>query len=129
MSQPQSEPQQPSLSATATYTSPTNPPFQISSPLELSSSSPPSSSSNPTAEETKRQRIAHLAQLRKAASSIQASVNKELTSRMEQDKLREAEETSKSADSGPGSKKKKVKLVDDEAEEQNYGEEVVEDSD
>lgn len=46
---------------------------------------------------------------------------------MEEDKAREAEDAAKS-DSVSGPKNKKVK-IDYDAEEQNYGEEVVEDSD
>ncbi|KAM7194086.1 Gon7 family protein [Rhypophila sp. PSN 637] len=111
MSQPDQVPAKATL--TATYTSLSNQPFQISQHLDI-----PTPSSDPAPEERKKQqRIQSLSQLRKAASTIQAAVNKELTARMEEDKARELA-------SNQG-----VVVIDDEAEEQNYGEEVVEDSD
>lgn len=85
---------------TGTYTSPTNPSFTITQPL------PPTPSTPSIAEKT-----ASLAALRAAVTLAQAQINKELTSRMEDDKARDAA-------SG-----------NDVKEEENYGEEVQEDED
>jgi hypothetical protein len=77
---------------TATYSSPTNAPFALTQPLPA-----------PT------DKTAYLAALRKATSEMQSHINKELTSRMEDDK-------------GVISKSG----VDEAKEEDNYGEEVPE---
>ncbi|KAK4216181.1 hypothetical protein QBC37DRAFT_417519 [Rhypophila decipiens] len=124
MSQPDQVPAKATL--TATYTSLSNQPFQISQHLEM----PPPSSDLAPEEQRKQQRIQTLSQLRKAASTIQAAVNKGLTARMEEDKAQElASNQDIGLDSQKGKKKKGKVVIDDEAEEQNYGEEVVEDSD
>lgn len=94
---------QPPLSAT--YTSATNPPFTISRTLTAH----PSSS-------TVESKTKYLAELRQSVISLQEEVNRELTARMEEDKLRDA-----SANAAAG-----ANLVDDEKEEENYGEEVQE---
>ncbi|KAE9375829.1 Gon7 family protein, partial [Stipitochalara longipes BDJ] len=88
----------------ATYQSPTNEPFTHTAKLPAA----------PTAKTTDR--TSYLASLRKAAAEMQDTINKELTSRMEEDKAREA------AASGVP----KAKVVDEAKEEDNYGEEVVE---
>ena len=62
----------------ATYQSPTNEPFTHTAKLPAS----------PTAKTTDR--TAYLASLRKATAAMQETINKELTSRMEEDKAREA---------------------------------------
>jgi len=77
---------------TATYSSPTNAPFTLTQTLPA-----------PT------DKTAYLAALRKATSEMQSQINKELTSRMEDDK----DVTAKSG-------------VDEAKEEDNYGEEVPE---
>jgi hypothetical protein len=59
-------------------------------------------------------RVTYLTTLRKAAADMQDHINKELTRRMEDDKLREA-------DSASGEKS-----IDEGKEEENYGEEVAE---
>jgi hypothetical protein len=84
---------QPSLKTT--YSSPTNAPFTLTQPLPA-----------PT------DKTAYLAALRKATSQMQEHINKELTSRMEEDK----------ALAGGASKGG----VDEANEEDNYGEEVPE---
>lgn len=86
----------------ATYTSPTNAPFTHEKKLPAP----------PTAKTIDR--TAYLSALRKATAEMQEVINRELTSRMEEDKTREA------ATNG------KAKVVDDIKEEDNYGEEVVE---
>lgn len=80
---------------TASYSSPTNAPFTLTQLLP-----------SPT------DKTAYLAALRKATSEIQENINKELTSRMEQDKTL-ADGPSKAA-------------ADEAKEEDNYGEEVPE---
>ncbi|CAM1509358.1 Fc.00g030970.m01.CDS01 [Cosmosporella sp. VM-42] len=87
-------------SLTASYTSGISAPFNISHSL----TAPPSSS---IADKTK-----YLASLRAAITATQDEVNKELTARMEEDKLRDAKTG-----------------VDEAKEEENYGEEVVEEED
>jgi hypothetical protein len=93
----------------ATYNSPTNAPFTAIHKL----STPPSSK---TEDQT-----SYLSTLRKATSELQETINKELTQRMEEDKAREAATSNGNA--------AKVKGVDEAAEEDNYGEEVVEEED
>ncbi|KAK4461151.1 hypothetical protein QBC42DRAFT_330476 [Cladorrhinum samala] len=78
------------------YTSTVNPHFSI--PVTLT---PPSDTSV-------QARQTYLASLRDSISSIQDQVNKELTTRMEED-----------------NKRTNTKSVNDEKEEENYGEEVV----
>lgn len=94
---------QPTLSAT--YTSTTNAPFAISLPLAAAPDS--------TSVEHKSK---YLSELRQSVISAQGQINRELTARMEEDKAREA---------GAGTANG-AKVVDDEKEEENYGEEVVE---
>lgn len=114
--QPSSHPGSNPTTLKATYTSAQNPPFTLTQHLSLPETTPP----------TQQQKSAYLHSLRKSASAIQEQINKELTQRMEEDKARESNgvDGSKSV----GAKKKSV-VIDDEAEEENYGEEVVEDSD
>ena len=88
----------------ATYQSPTNKSFTRTTQLPA----PPTT--NPT------DRTSYLAALRKATAEMQETINKELTSRMEEDKAREAAATGIT----------KSKVVDEAKEEDNYGEEVVE---
>jgi hypothetical protein len=95
---------QPTLSGT--YTSPTNAPFTIALPI-----------SAPIDSTTVESKTKYLSELRQSVISLQDQVNKELTARMEEDKAREA-----AASNG-------TKIVDDEKEEENYGEEVVEEED
>ena len=89
----------------ATYSSPTNPAFTHTAQL-------PSLGANSVEE-----RVAYLAALRKETAALQERINTELTQRMEEDKA-QAE-----ANATPGGNGRKV---DDVAEEENYGEEVVE---
>ncbi|KAN0112578.1 Gon7 family protein [Hyaloscypha variabilis] len=91
----------------ATYQSPTNESFRHTAKLPA----PPSTKTT--------DRTSYLASLRKATAELQEIINKELTSRMEEDKAREA------AASGAT----KAKVVDEAKEEDNYGEEVVEEED
>ena len=83
----------------AKYSSPTNEAFTYSH--QITSPASPS-----TADKS-----VYLADLRAAVTTLQGQINKDLTSRMEEDKAR-AGETSGG------------KAVDDEKEEENYGEEV-----
>ncbi len=95
---------QPTLAAT--YNSSTNVPFKHEVQLpELGT-------------DNVEKRVAYLSVLRQETAKLQDRINAELTQRMEEDKL-QAEK-----DAAPGANKRKV---DDVAEEENYGEEVVED--
>ncbi|PHH84839.1 hypothetical protein CDD83_1297 [Cordyceps sp. RAO-2017] len=89
---------------TAKYTSPFNQPFVV---VANSISAP---SSDGVAE-----KIRYLETLRQTVDDAQAQINKDLTERMEKDKLRDAT-------AGRGSAK--LDGVDEEKEEANYGEEV-----
>lgn len=91
------------MSLTGAYSSPTNAPFTTTQELRA----PPSGTVNPTVPD----KIKYLSDLRKAVATMQDQVNKELTSRMEDDKARQAGKNGKP-------------LVDDAKEEENYGEEV-----
>ncbi|KAM3444464.1 hypothetical protein NHJ13734_001431 [Beauveria thailandica] len=93
---------------TASYTSPTNEAFAITTPLPSSSSS--SSSSDKTS---------HLGALRVAVADAQDTINKELTARMEEDKARDVSAAGAVA----------AAAIDDAKEEENYGEEVQEGDD
>jgi hypothetical protein len=91
------------MSLTGTYSSPTNAPFTSTHELQA----PPSGTVNPTVQDKTK----YLSDLRKAVTTMQDQVNKELTLRMEEDKQREAGQNEKP-------------LVDDAKEEENYGEEA-----
>ncbi len=91
----------------ATYKSPTNESFKHVQKLPA----PPSSKTT--------DRTRYLAALRKATAELQETINKELTSRMVEDKAREATSNGVS----------KAKVVDEAKEEDNYGEEVAEEED
>jgi hypothetical protein len=67
-------------------------------------------------------KTAYLIALRAATTELQSQINTELTARMDEDKAREAA----GKESG-GDETKKV--VDEDAEEENYGEEVQEEDD
>ncbi|KAK4644486.1 hypothetical protein QC762_305225 [Podospora pseudocomata] len=82
---------------TATYTSETNAPFTLSLPQ-----------TTPTSTGAVKAKQQSLSQLRDSVHSLQATINKELTQRMEEDNAR----------AGTAAVDKK--------EEENYGEEVVE---
>ncbi|ETS80901.1 hypothetical protein PFICI_08430 [Pestalotiopsis fici W106-1] len=118
----ESKPVQPALQAQYTNASTTLPaePFTLTQTLPAIPSS--SSSSEPPS--------AYLRALRDAVTQTQSQINEALTSRMEDDKRREAE-AALAAGQGTGAgaknnKRKKGKTeIDEEAEEQNYGEEVV----
>jgi hypothetical protein len=86
----------------ATYQSPTNEPFTHTQKLPVAASS------------KTKDRTTYLAALRKATAELQEAINKELTSRMDEDKTREAAANGTS----------KAKVVDEAKEEDNYGEEV-----
>ncbi|KAL6821188.1 hypothetical protein J3E69DRAFT_50193 [Trichoderma sp. SZMC 28015] len=89
---------------TASYSSPANAPFSITESI----SAPPALD---TADKSK-----YLGSLRASIGTAQDQINKELTTRMEEDKKREE---------AAGA----VHTVDDEKEEENYGEEVQEEED
>ncbi|KAK2025385.1 Gon7 family protein [Colletotrichum zoysiae] len=95
-------PSAPPFCFSATYKSPTNEPFDFSESLPA----PPTPSAGDKA--------IYLNALRKSINSAQEHINKELTARMEEDKAREA--TKNGATSKPA--------VDEELEEENYGEEA-----
>lgn len=88
----------------ATYSAPDAEPFAYEVPV-----APPSSSSP-------ADKAASLAALRSAITQVQADINRQLTANMEADKARDASRTGKP-------------VVDDEKEEENYGEEVVAEDD
>ncbi|KAK4133263.1 hypothetical protein BT67DRAFT_383515 [Trichocladium antarcticum] len=90
----------------ANYSSNTNAPFTVALPL----TAPRDGTS--VASKTK-----YLSELRQSVISMQGQINRELTARMEEDKARDA-----SAAAATG-----AKVVDDEKEEENYGEEMPED--
>lgn len=83
---------------TAKYASPTNEAFDVDTPLPSASGS---------------DKTSYLAALRTAVIDAQATINRELTARMEED--------NKARDVGAG-----AAAVDDAKEEENYGEEVQE---
>lgn len=89
----------------ATYNSPTNPTFSHTAAI-------PFSTSNTTSERT-----SYISALRSETSKLQGLINTELTSRMESDKAQQASDLATSARKG---------VVDEIAEEENYGEEGVE---
>jgi hypothetical protein len=92
---------------TASYKSPTSEPFAVTHAL-------PAPPANPSvADKTQR-----LAALRAAARATQAEINQQLTRRMEEDKARDA-----------ASKPGPARGVDEDKEEENYGEEVQEEED
>ncbi len=93
-----SQPSAATNTLTAKYASPANEAFAVDTPL------PSASSDNKTS---------YLAALRAAVTDTQATINKELTARMEEDKARDAG----------------AAAVDDAKEEENYGEEVQEEED
>ncbi|RFU25727.1 hypothetical protein B7463_g10602, partial [Scytalidium lignicola] len=93
----------------ATYQSPTNAAFTHIKKLPT----PPSDST--------KDKTAYLSALRTATIELQEQINKELTSRMEEDKAREAA-GQKAATGAAG----KGAVIDEAREEDNYGEEVVE---
>lgn len=94
------------LVVTATYASPTNKAFDSS----ISIPAPPSDSVT--------DKTQYLAALRHAIAATQAQINKELTQRMEEDNARSG-----------GAKTGASKAVDEDKEEENYGEEVQEEED
>lgn len=102
----------PALTLTASYTSPTNPPFTLANTLHA----PASGTVNPTVPDKTR----YLSELRAATTAIQGQINRELTQRMDED-------NSKAASSSAAAKH--GKSVDDAKEEENYGEEVQEEED
>ncbi|KAI0381659.1 hypothetical protein F5Y04DRAFT_65422 [Hypomontagnella monticulosa] len=86
-------------------------PFTVSTPLSLPSSDSPA------------HKTAYLTSLRDAVTALQERVNSELTARMEA----EARETAATSPTTNGKSGKGATAgVDEAAEEENYGEEVVE---
>ncbi|KAM0515054.1 hypothetical protein ACHAPE_006377 [Trichoderma viride] len=96
----QSTPLDPAL--TASYSSPSSAPFSISKSIPA-----PPTPLDPAGKST------YLESLRASVAAAQDQINKELTTRMEEDKAREG---------GPAA-------VDEDKEEENYGEEVQEEED
>lgn len=94
----------------ATYASPTNEPFTHSEKI-------PTLPSDKTSDRT-----AYLGALRKATATMQEQINKELTTRMEEDKAKAAEGVNEPSMA-------QAKGVDEAKEEDNYGEEVPEEED
>ncbi|PNY26007.1 Uncharacterized protein TCAP_04056 [Tolypocladium capitatum] len=92
-------PQETSVDLTAAYASPTNAPFGVTASI-------PAAPSSSVADRT-----AYLAALRSAVADTQDRVNEALTRRMEEDKVRDG--AAKPA-------------LDEDKEEENYGEEVQE---
>ncbi|KAI0131537.1 hypothetical protein F4814DRAFT_172514 [Daldinia grandis] len=87
--------------------------FALSTPLSLPESS------------VTMHKTSYLRTLREAVSSLQDDVNSELTARME----KEAHEVATTGDGKRGGKSIAAAGVDEAAEEENYGEEIVEDDD
>lgn len=90
---------------TASYSSPDNAPFSITKSIPA-----------PPAPLDPAGKSKYLESLRASVATAQDQINKELTTRMEEDKAREAAVGIKHP-------------VDDEKEEENYGEEVQEEDD
>lgn len=90
----------------ATYNSPTNARFTHTIELPTPATTAP------------EDRTTYLCSLKSAVAELQDKINTELTTRMEEDKAREA--------SANESLTSKLKGVDESKEEDNYGEEVVE---
>ncbi|KJZ78835.1 hypothetical protein HIM_01608 [Hirsutella minnesotensis 3608] len=88
----------------ATYAAPSSEHFHISKTIPA----PPSDGVD--------DKMQYLKTLRRAVEESQAQINKELTLRMEQDKTRDAAAGNKAAGTN----------VDEDKEEENYGEEVQE---
>jgi hypothetical protein len=89
--------------ASATYQSPNNAPFTWGKETATPSSD----------------KAAYFGALREATAKMQDHINAELTARMEEDKVREADSSTNGASKAKG-------VVDETKEEDNYGEEVVE---
>ncbi|KAH7021441.1 uncharacterized protein B0I36DRAFT_367853 [Microdochium trichocladiopsis] len=115
---------------TATYTSPTNEAFTLpSEPIPVVTSA----SSDPATAATAQQKQAALSALRTAAVQMQQDINALLTARMDEDNQRAAAAAAAlsngTAPAGEADKKtgakNKAQTVDEDAEEDNYGEEVV----
>ncbi|KAI5920911.1 hypothetical protein F4810DRAFT_396446 [Camillea tinctor] len=119
----------------AIYTSPTNAPLNLTTELAFPFSFSPSSVSV-------TDKTSYLNALRSASSSLQERLNAELTARMDEDNARNSASSNgdNSAESrGSNSNKKRkranqnqkggVPNVDEDAEEENYGEEVQEEED
>lgn len=94
----------------ATYSSPSNGKFEHVHKLPT-----------PTSDKVS-DRTSYLGALRKATVAMQERINKELTARMEEDKVRETGNAN-------GSKVNNGGVIDEAKEEDNYGEEVVEEED
>ncbi|KAI2611353.1 uncharacterized protein GGS25DRAFT_192388 [Hypoxylon fragiforme] len=103
----------------ATYTN-AHPPSSSTEPFTLTTPLPQPSDPNSAAQKT-----SYLSALRDATTSLQESINAELTTRMEREAASAAATKTTAANSSKNGKKSVV--FDDEAEEENYGEEVVED--
>lgn len=103
------------IALTAAYKSPNNEHFTITKTIPT----PPSTSVQDKT--TVQDKTQYLEALRKAVTETQEQVNKELTTRMEEDKAREA------ASNGGGTAAEL--RADEDKEEENYGEEVQEEED
>lgn len=106
--------------------------FTLTSDVIPSISSSPTTSSTETdttttTTTTTQQKQASLAALRSATVNMQDDINALLTARMDEDNARTAA-AAIGATGGAGSQNKKQK-VDENAEEDNYGEEVVDEDD
>ncbi|KAK6825915.1 hypothetical protein PG987_013409 [Apiospora arundinis] len=110
-------------------------PFTFTTDLSL-----PDSTTDATL--TTADKSAYLARLRAAVSDHQARVNEALTARMEADKIRDPSSAPSATTEPTSNKNKKRKknngtdtpttktaIADEDAEEQNYGEEVVDEDD
>ncbi|KAF7535833.1 hypothetical protein G7054_g5083 [Neopestalotiopsis clavispora] len=122
----ETKPAQPAFQAQYTNASTTLPAKPFTLTQTLPAIPPPSPSSSTTQPPS-----AYLRALRDAVTQTQGQINEALTSRMEDDKRREAEAALAAGEgAGAGTKNNKRKKgkteIDEEAEEQNYGEEVVE---
>ena len=96
---------------TAQYNAPHSTSFILTQSIAFTSS--PSSASSSSCSASTAHKAGFLSGLQKAVTTIQDQVNKELTSRMEEDKARE----------GAG-RLEATKDIDEDEEEDNYGEEV-----
>ena len=116
----------------AHYTSPHNAPLTLETTLPITIPipipSPTAAASTPQDRSAVADKTAYLATLREAVAALQGRVNAELTARMEED-ARGAGAGGGTGERGSGGGKKAkagaTAVVDEEAEEENYGEEVV----
>ncbi|KAI1276464.1 hypothetical protein F5Y07DRAFT_136690 [Xylaria sp. FL0933] len=112
----------------ATYTSPSIPNPQTISSTSLTLPSSLSNSQSTTTQAAVKDKTAFLRALRAATTDLQDRINADLTARMEQDAAN-ANACSGSTKTVQGEAGAGAAIVNEVAEEENYGEEVVDEDD